>query len=69
VPATPEEVWGLVSDPARLPLWWPGVTRVPAASSASAISVVALARMRSNGDSSTSWRHTTRRSGSASTRL
>jgi uncharacterized protein YndB with AHSA1/START domain len=28
VPATPEEVWGLVSDPARLPLWWPGVTRV-----------------------------------------
>ena len=28
VPATPEEVWGLVSDPARLPQWWPGVTRV-----------------------------------------
>jgi uncharacterized protein YndB with AHSA1/START domain len=28
VPATPEEVWGLVSDPARLPLWWPGVSRV-----------------------------------------
>jgi uncharacterized protein YndB with AHSA1/START domain len=28
LPATPEEVWGLVSDPARLPQWWPGVTRV-----------------------------------------
>jgi uncharacterized protein YndB with AHSA1/START domain len=28
VTATPEEVWGLVSDPARLPQWWPGVTRV-----------------------------------------
>jgi uncharacterized protein YndB with AHSA1/START domain len=28
VAASPEEVWGLVSDPARLPLWWPGVTRV-----------------------------------------
>src|ERR671914_1871065 len=28
VPAPPEEVWSLVSDPARLPRWWPGVTRV-----------------------------------------
>jgi uncharacterized protein YndB with AHSA1/START domain len=28
VPARPEEVWGLVSDPERLPQWWPGVTRV-----------------------------------------
>src|SRR5918992_1593570 len=28
VPAAPEDVWGLVSDPARLPQWWPGVTRV-----------------------------------------
>lgn len=28
VPAAPEEVWGLVSDPARLAQWWPGVTRV-----------------------------------------
>jgi uncharacterized protein YndB with AHSA1/START domain len=32
VTATPEEVWGLVSDPARLPQWWPGVTRVEEAS-------------------------------------
>jgi uncharacterized protein YndB with AHSA1/START domain len=28
LPASPEEVWRLVSDPARLPQWWPGVTRV-----------------------------------------
>jgi uncharacterized protein YndB with AHSA1/START domain len=24
----PEAVWGVVSDPGRLPEWWPGVTRV-----------------------------------------
>jgi uncharacterized protein YndB with AHSA1/START domain len=24
----PEAVWGVVSDPSRLPEWWPGVTRV-----------------------------------------
>ena len=28
VPAAPEEVWRLVSDPAHLARWWPGVTRV-----------------------------------------
>jgi uncharacterized protein YndB with AHSA1/START domain len=28
VPKGVEEVWELVSDPARLPDWWPGVTRV-----------------------------------------
>jgi uncharacterized protein YndB with AHSA1/START domain len=32
VPAAPEEVWSLVSDPARLSQWWPGVTRVEEAS-------------------------------------
>jgi uncharacterized protein YndB with AHSA1/START domain len=32
VPAAPEEVWRLVSNPARLPQWWPGVTRVEEAS-------------------------------------
>jgi hypothetical protein len=32
VPAAPEEVWALVNDPARLPQWWPGVTRVEEAS-------------------------------------
>lgn len=28
VAATPAAVWHVVSDPARLPSWWPGVTRV-----------------------------------------
>ena len=26
--ASPEEVWAVVSDPERLPAWWPSVTRV-----------------------------------------
>jgi uncharacterized protein YndB with AHSA1/START domain len=33
VPAAPDEVWRLVSDPAALPRWWPGVTRVEEATS------------------------------------
>ena len=28
VAAVPEDVWSLVSDPARLSEWWPGVSRV-----------------------------------------
>jgi uncharacterized protein YndB with AHSA1/START domain len=28
VPRELDEVWRLVSDPAQLPRWWPGVTRV-----------------------------------------
>ncbi len=32
VPATAAEVWRIVSDPNRLPAWWPGVTRVEEAS-------------------------------------
>jgi uncharacterized protein YndB with AHSA1/START domain len=32
VPERVEEVWRVVSDPARLPDWWPGVTRVEDAS-------------------------------------
>jgi uncharacterized protein YndB with AHSA1/START domain len=32
VPAAPAEVWGVVSDPASLPQWWPGVSRVEEAS-------------------------------------
>jgi uncharacterized protein YndB with AHSA1/START domain len=28
VPRAPAEVWRVVSDPARLSQWWPGVTRV-----------------------------------------
>jgi uncharacterized protein YndB with AHSA1/START domain len=30
--AAPREVWGVVSDPARLPAWWPSVSRVEDAS-------------------------------------
>jgi uncharacterized protein YndB with AHSA1/START domain len=32
VPAAAAEVWRVVSDPARLPQWWPGVARVEEAS-------------------------------------
>lgn len=32
VPARPEEVWRVVSDPVRLPAWWPSVSRVEDAS-------------------------------------
>ena len=28
VPRAPEDVWAVVSDPAQLPRWWPGVSRV-----------------------------------------
>ena len=28
VGAVPQDVWSLVSDPARMSEWWPGVTRV-----------------------------------------
>ena len=30
--AAPDEVWRVVSDPQRLPQWWPGVQRVEEAS-------------------------------------
>ena len=33
VAASPAEVWRIVSEPARLPAWWPGVSRVEEASS------------------------------------
>lgn len=32
VSAVPAEVWRVVSDPSRLPAWWPGVSRVEEAS-------------------------------------
>jgi uncharacterized protein YndB with AHSA1/START domain len=34
VPQALEEVWEVVSDPAQLPRWWPGVTRVEEATAA-----------------------------------
>ena len=32
VTVAPDDVWRIVSDPARLPAWWPGVSRVEDAS-------------------------------------
>jgi uncharacterized protein YndB with AHSA1/START domain len=32
LPGSPEKIWNVVSDPHRLPAWWPGVTRVEEAS-------------------------------------
>jgi uncharacterized protein YndB with AHSA1/START domain len=32
VSAAPEDVWRVVSDPSRLPAWWPSVSRVEDAS-------------------------------------
>jgi len=32
VSGAPSDVWRIVSDPARLPAWWPGVSRVEDAS-------------------------------------
>jgi uncharacterized protein YndB with AHSA1/START domain len=32
VSAPPEEIWRVISDPARLPAWWPSVSRVEDAS-------------------------------------
>jgi uncharacterized protein YndB with AHSA1/START domain len=32
VSGAPADIWRIVSDPARLPAWWPGVSRVEEAS-------------------------------------
>jgi uncharacterized protein YndB with AHSA1/START domain len=32
LPGAPTEIWRIVSDPERLPAWWPGVSRVEEAS-------------------------------------
>jgi uncharacterized protein YndB with AHSA1/START domain len=47
VPASPEEVWRLVSDPARLPQWWPAVSRVEDASSAAWTTVLSSPKGKS----------------------
>ena len=44
VAASPEEVWKVVSDPAQLPRWWPGVARVEEASPESWTSVLSSPR-------------------------
>jgi uncharacterized protein YndB with AHSA1/START domain len=47
VPAPPEEVWRLVSDPARLPQWWPAVSRVEDASPAAWTTVLSSPKGKS----------------------
>jgi uncharacterized protein YndB with AHSA1/START domain len=47
VPAAPDEVWRVVSDPARLPRWWPGVTRVEDASDEAWTTVLTSAKGKS----------------------
>jgi uncharacterized protein YndB with AHSA1/START domain len=47
VAAAPEEVWGVVSDPQRLPHWWPGVQRVEEASPEAWTNVLSSERGRS----------------------
>src|SRR5215211_436138 len=45
--AAPEEVWRIVSDPRRLPDWWPGVRRVEEASTQAWTTVLASPRGKS----------------------
>ena len=45
--APPDEVWRLVSDPERLPAWWPRVTRVEEASEEAWTSVLTSPRGKS----------------------
>ena len=42
--AAPEEVWRVVSDPERLPAWWPGVQRVEEVSADAWTNVLASPR-------------------------
>jgi uncharacterized protein YndB with AHSA1/START domain len=47
VPRAPEEVWRVVSDPAQLPRWWPGVTRVEEATPEAWTTVLTSAKGKS----------------------
>ena len=47
VPKAPEEIWRLVSDPAQLPRWWPGVTRVEDATAQAWTTVLASPKGKS----------------------
>jgi uncharacterized protein YndB with AHSA1/START domain len=44
VPVSVEEVWRVISDPERLPAWWPGVTRVEDASAVAWTTVLTSAK-------------------------
>jgi uncharacterized protein YndB with AHSA1/START domain len=44
VAAPPDEVWAVVSDPGRLPEWWPGVARVEEVSPAAWTTVLTSAK-------------------------
>ena len=46
VDAAPERVWRVVSDPARLPRWWPRVRRVEAVTEEAFTIVMATAKGR-----------------------
>jgi uncharacterized protein YndB with AHSA1/START domain len=47
VRAAPDEVWRVVSDPGRLPDWWPGVARVEDASRGAWTTVLSSPRGKS----------------------
>jgi len=47
VPGAPEEIWQVVSDPAQLPRWWPGVTRVEDATAHAWTTVLTSAKGKS----------------------
>lgn len=47
VPQAPEEIWRLISDPAQLPRWWPGVTRVEDATAQAWTTVLASPKGKS----------------------
>jgi uncharacterized protein YndB with AHSA1/START domain len=47
VPERLDRVWGLVSDPGRLPQWWPGVSRVEEASAEAWTTVLTSAKGKS----------------------
>jgi uncharacterized protein YndB with AHSA1/START domain len=47
VPRAPEEVWRVVSDPAQLPRWWPGVARVEEATAEAWTTVLTSAKGKS----------------------
>ena len=47
VPRGREEIWQVVSDPAQLPRWWPGVTRVEDATAQAWTTVLTSAKGKS----------------------